>query len=78
MRDFIYKMFGKVQHKGKLPGKMRSKQTSIDGLETLKEELKTAVTLEDYEQAAALRDRIKEMTARLEEEDGETPHEATL
>jgi protein arginine kinase activator len=69
VRDFVYKMFGKVQHKGKLPGKMRSKQTSLDGLETLKEELKTAITIEDYEQAAALRDRIKEMTARLEEDD---------
>jgi protein arginine kinase activator len=72
VRDFIYKMFGKVQHKGKLPGKMKNRQTSIDGLEALKEELKTAIALEDYEQAAALRDRIKEMTARLDD------HEAKL
>jgi protein arginine kinase activator len=71
VKDFVYKMYGKIQHKGKLPGKMRNLQTSIDGLETLKEELKTAIALEDYEQAASLRDRIKEMSDRLEEEDNE-------
>ncbi len=59
-------MYAKVQHKGKLPGKMRILQTSIDDLEGLKEELKKAIALEDYEQAAMLRDRINDMTTRLE------------
>jgi protein-arginine kinase activator protein McsA len=44
---------------------MKSLQTSIDDIETLKEELKKAIVIEDYEQAAALRDRIKEITTRM-------------
>ncbi|MBN2351823.1 MAG: UvrB/UvrC motif-containing protein [Spirochaetales bacterium] len=74
VRDFLYKMYGKIQHKGKLPGKMRTKQSSMDGLEAMKEELKTAIALEDYEQAASLRDRIKEMITRL----GEGKDEASV
>lgn len=66
VRDFLYKMYGKVQHKGKLPGKMRVLQTSIDDLEGLREELKKSIAREDYEQAAMLRDRIKDMTTRLD------------
>jgi protein arginine kinase activator len=65
VRDFLYKMYGKVQHKGKLPGALRTLQTSIDDLEGLREELKKAIGLEDYERAAMLRDRIKDMTERL-------------
>jgi protein arginine kinase activator len=66
VRDYLYKLYGKVQHKGKLPGKMRILQTSIDDLEGLREELNNAIAREDYEQAAMLRDRINDMTARLE------------
>ncbi len=52
---------GHVQHVGKVPhniGRSQKRQTEILRLRT---ELKSAVTAEDYERAAELRDQIKEM-----------------
>lgn len=65
VREFLYKMYGRVKHKGKLPGKVKSLQDSMDDIESLKAELKKAIETEDYELAAALRDRINEMSARI-------------
>lgn len=69
VRNFMYKMFGKVQHTGKLPGSLKNTQTRLDDMEKLKQELQQAISIEDYEQAAALRDRIKELEARTTSHD---------
>jgi len=70
VRSFIQKMYGNVQHRGKFPTRLETYKNFIFDVETLKEELKKAIAVEDYEHAASIRDRIKEITDRVET-DGE-------
>jgi protein arginine kinase activator len=46
---------------GKIPGGRENKHKRQHELMTLKRELQDAVDLEDYERAASLRDKIKEV-----------------
>jgi len=52
---------GATQHLGKVPRRAGADQKRQNALLRLRAELKQAVGAEDYEKAAALRDRIKEM-----------------
>ncbi len=55
---------GSVRHKGKLPKKIREYKELLIDRENLRSELDEAVKNEDYEIAAALRDRIREIERR--------------
>ncbi len=52
---------GRLQHVGKIPGGRENKHKRQHELMTLRRELQDAVDLEDYERAAMLRDKIKEV-----------------
>ncbi|MEW5815988.1 MAG: UvrB/UvrC motif-containing protein [Spirochaetota bacterium] len=52
---------GTSRHKGKLPGKLITYKTILIDKEVMKQKLQEAVKNEDYESAAALRDRIHEL-----------------
>lgn len=54
---------GANQHQGKTPRSLGSGRTSEQDLRGLKRQLDDAVAAEDYERAAALRDRIRKLEA---------------
>ncbi len=57
----IKKVHGAIYHKGKIPKAVR-KDSIIEGkLTILKQRLKRAVELEEYEEAADLRDKIRKL-----------------
>lgn len=59
---------GVGRHRGKLPKKLRSYKTLMVDKQILKQQLKEAVEREDYEAAAALRDRIRSFEEVWEEQ----------
>lgn len=54
-----------TKHAGKVPEALRQTRELSDRLKTLQKRLSKAVEDENFEQAAALRDEIKQMSARL-------------
>lgn len=64
--SFLEEIAGTVQHKGKYPKKLQAYKALLVDKEILKKRLEEAVSNEDYETAAALRDRI----SYLESSDG--------
>jgi protein arginine kinase activator len=56
-----------TRHKGKVPLALRGTQDLRDKLAALQKRLEKAVTDENFEQAAAVRDEIKVMRAKLTE-----------
>jgi protein arginine kinase activator len=55
---------GAIQHVGKTPAKAGADVERQTSVLRLRAELRDAVTAEDYERAAALRDQIKELEKR--------------
>jgi protein arginine kinase activator len=53
-----------TRHTGKAPEALRATRENADRLKALTEKLKKAVKEENYEQAAQLRDQIKQVTER--------------
>ena len=53
-----------TQHIGKAPEALRQSRDLSDRLKTLQKKLAKAIESEDFEQAAVLRDEIKQMTPR--------------
>lgn len=72
--DSIEAMLSKIQpsttHKGKLSGADGKKIERENTLKSLEEELKRAIIEEKYEDAAVLRDKIKEFKQRESENNG--------
>lgn len=61
IQAFFKQMVEKAQHRGKLPKRLRTYKTYLVDVVRLKEGLKEAIRREDYEKAARIRDRIKEL-----------------
>lgn len=61
LNPLFKKLHGNINHIGKLPNKAGSKLKQIRELERLKQELNAAVSNEEYEKAAILRDKIREL-----------------
>ena len=53
-----------TRHVGKAPAALRQSRETSDRLKTLKRKLDKAIATEDFEQAAVLRDEIKQMGER--------------
>ena len=72
--DSVEAMLSKIQpstvHKGKFGGADGKKIERDNTVKNLKEELKRAIIDENYEQAAVLRDKIKEYESREDEQNG--------
>lgn len=66
--SLLRKVAGSARHAGKIPKRLSQFKTYLIDREVLKKELADAVGQEDYEAAAVLRDRIRE----LDEDTGET------
>ena len=65
LEPVMKRLHGNCRHVGKLPESADETFKKTRRLTSLKEELKAAVTREDYEQAALLRDTIKELEGEL-------------
>ncbi len=61
----LRRVHGAVRHTGKIPGRGQKKSRVLRDIEQLKVELQNAVAREEYEKAAVLRDRIRELEAGL-------------
>jgi protein arginine kinase activator len=54
-----------VRHVGKVPESLRQSRDLNDRLKSLQKKLSKAIEEEDFEEAAILRDEIKQTSARL-------------
>lgn len=63
LEPLIKRIHGNLQHHGKVPEKVSRSIKATQELESLKQELNEAVRSEEYEKAAELRDRIRNMEA---------------
>ena len=59
LKNSVESIHGKAKYIGKRPKKYKEKQTKEDRLNDLKEELKAAVSEQEFEKAAKLRDEIR-------------------
>jgi protein arginine kinase activator len=57
----VEKIHGKASHAGKIPPLAQNRKPKVSPLEQLKEQLAAAVEAQEFEQAAKLRDQIREM-----------------
>lgn len=62
LEPLLKKIHGSTKHIGKFPEKKKKeKRKEVPDIELLRKELKEAVTKEEFEEAARLRDKIKEI-----------------
>lgn len=62
LQPLLKKIHGVTQHKGKFPAIIeKEKMSSFEKIKRLKNELEKAVQKEEYEEAARIRDKIKEL-----------------
>lgn len=62
----IQRIHGKTRHVGKIPGRAGEELQLRRELDTLKKQLNEAVEAQEYEKAAELRDKIKEMEKKVQ------------
>ena len=65
LEGLLKSMHKGTRHAGKVPASLRQTRDLSDRLKTLQQKLAKAIEEENFEQAAALRDEIKQMTNRL-------------
>jgi protein arginine kinase activator len=65
LEGLLKSMHKGTHHIGKVPEALRQNRDLSDHLKVLQKRLAKAITEENFEQAAILRDEIKQMTARL-------------
>jgi protein arginine kinase activator len=70
LRQILRRVHGSVRHVGKAPGKEGTQFERRRQVQTLHEELERAIEREEYEKAAMIRDRIREIELSVGE-DGE-------
>ncbi len=68
LNPLFKKLHGNTNHTGKIPNNAGSRMKLAREIERLKQELNTAVSIEEYERAAELRDQIKELSNKEQEE----------
>jgi protein arginine kinase activator len=61
LREIVDKLGESAQHVGKFPRRLRAYKTYLVDIARLKRGLKEAIGREDYERAAVLRDKIREL-----------------
>lgn len=61
LRDVVSKLGEPAQHVGKFPRRLKAYKTYLVDIARLKRGLKEALGREDYEKAAVLRDKIREL-----------------
>ncbi len=67
----LQKIHGSIQHRGKYPSIKEYRHLSLrQKIESLKKYLARAVKLEEYEEAARLRDQIRELEKKIQKDKG--------
>ena len=66
LEGLLKTMHKDVRHIGKVPQALRASRDLNDRLKSLQKKLNKAIAEEDFEQAAVLRDEIKQTNARLD------------
>ena len=61
LEPILRRLHGSAEHTGKMPARMADEIKTSNELKRLKAELASAVENEQYEKAAELRDRIREI-----------------
>lgn len=69
LADLLRKIHGSNLHRGKRQSSMAEGMDTLKEEARLKEELKAAITNEDFERAAQIRDLIKDLQAKMETSD---------
>ncbi|MCP4652779.1 MAG: hypothetical protein GY858_05275 [Candidatus Omnitrophica bacterium] len=67
MVHLLKNIHGSIEYMGKFPQKRKKKVTGENKLQQLKKKLERAVKLEEYEDAARLRDQIKNIESRIKD-----------
>jgi protein arginine kinase activator len=68
LNPLFKRLHGNIIHTGKLPSKAGNKIKLDREIEKLKQELNTAVNNEEYEKAAEIRDKIRDISSKEQEE----------
>ncbi len=63
IRPMLLRLHGRMQHVGRLPEHVEDTAKARTRMEQLRREMDLAVACEDFEQAAALRDEMRALTA---------------
>lgn len=69
MEPLLRKIHGATMHTGKLPKRTGSRLSVKKQIEDYRSELNTAIQREEYEKAAKLRDKIRELETRMQGEE---------
>lgn len=64
LNPLIKKLHGNTNHTGKIPNKAGGRMKLAREIERLKQELNAAVSSEEYEKAAEIRDKIRELSSK--------------
>jgi protein arginine kinase activator len=64
LNPLFKKLHGNINHTGKIPNKAGGRMKVAKEIERLKQQLHTAVANEEYEKAAEIRDRIRELSVK--------------
>ncbi len=70
IESLIKGIHGHNRHEGKIPNGIGDKIINKKIMESLKQELQEAILLENYEQAAIIRDEINELKIQIEQIEG--------
>ena len=69
LSNLIQSVHGTTAHTGSVPSRHRAKQERTQKLKALKKDLQDAVSKEEYERAAGLRDEIRRLEGESEKEE---------
>ncbi|HPZ44411.1 MAG TPA: UvrB/UvrC motif-containing protein [Bacillota bacterium] len=67
LQPLLRRIHGNTRHTGKVPGRTGGRARLVKEIEKLKSQLKEAVSREEFERAAQLRDAIRDLEKTLEE-----------
>lgn len=73
IETLLTRVSGHQQHVGRTPATQGAALSSKLAADRLRQKLAQAVAAEEYEEAAALRDQIRALTARMEREEADVP-----
>ncbi|HZK33598.1 MAG TPA: UvrB/UvrC motif-containing protein [Tissierellaceae bacterium] len=66
INSLLKNIHGHNEHKGKLPKRLKGKILKKREIDSLREDLKDSIDIEDFEKAAILRDEIKKIRDKIE------------
>ncbi|HBC92909.1 MAG TPA: hypothetical protein DCZ10_08400 [Pelotomaculum sp.] len=67
LQPLLRRIHGNIRHTGKVPERTGGRAKVLKAIESLKEQLREVVSREEFEQAADLRDAIRQLEKKLEE-----------